>query len=140
MEIRKPTFNVIDFSQKIVPLCKLSKNIPMGKHKNLNDAIGNFCIYQILIDNKIYKVGKTDFDRITKSTDMPTRIHQQIRILHKTYEPILVRHRIMEVLFGVSTLDAKRLEKKVLLMVYEDMKEIPKDNQKSFKLSCSILL
>ena len=105
----------------------------MAKHKNSNNAIGDFCIYQIMIDNKIYKIGKADFDRITASTGIPTRIHHQIRILKKTYDSKLIRHRILEVLFGVSTLDAKRLEKKVLDIVYQEMKEIPRGNQKNFK-------
>ncbi len=106
----------------------------MTKHKNSNDAIGNFCIYQILIDDKVYKIGKADFDRITQSTGIPTRIHQQIRILRKTYKSKLVRHRIMEVLLGVSTFDAIRLEKKLLRSIYEKTKKIPKGNQKSFNL------
>ncbi len=57
----------------------------MKKHKNSNNAVGNFCIYLILFDEKIYKVGKADYDRITLSTGTPTRIHQQVRILSTKY-------------------------------------------------------
>lgn len=102
-------------------------------HKNSNDAVGNFCIYQILIDDRVYKVGKADFDRITVSTGIPTRIHQQIRILSKTYRPKEITHVILEMLLGVSTLDAKRLEKKFLRMTFEEDKEVPVGNKKSFK-------
>ena len=105
----------------------------MAKHKNLNDAVGNFCIYQILFDGKIYKVGKADFDRITQSTGIPTRIHQQMRILRKMYKRKQITHVISELLFGVSTLDAKLMEKKVLRFVYEQTREEPDGNQKSFK-------
>lgn len=84
----------------------------MTKHKNSHDAVGNFCIYQILFDGKVYKVGKADYDRITKSSGISTRIHQQIRILSEKYETKTVTHVILETLFGVSTLDAKRMEKK----------------------------
>jgi len=101
-------------------------------HKNSNDAVGNFCIYKILVEEKVYKIGKADFDRVTKISGIPTRIHQQIRILSTTFEPKLVTHIILEILLGVSTLDAKRLEKKFLRLVYEEEKEIPDGNTNSF--------
>ncbi len=105
----------------------------MTKHKNSNDAIGNFCIYRILMDGKVYKVGKADFDRITLSTGIPTRIHQQIRILSTKYIKKRIEHEILEILIGVSTIDAKRLEKKVLKKFYDTDGEIPDGNKKSFK-------
>lgn len=105
----------------------------MSKHKNKNNAVGNFCIYRILIDNKIYKIGKADFDRITLSTGMPTRIHQQVRILSTKYINKRIEHEILEILFGVSTLDAKRLEKKILKEMYKSDGEVPEGNSKSFK-------
>ncbi len=105
----------------------------MTKHKNSNDAIGNFCIYRILMDEKIYKIGKADFDRITASTGIPTRIHQQIRILEKKYIKRRINHDIVKILFGVSTLDAKVFEKKVLKIIFDNEKRVPEGNSKSFK-------
>ncbi len=105
----------------------------MAKHKNSNNAIGNFCIYQILFEGKVYKVGKADFDRITKFSGIPTRIHQQIRILSEKHETKTVTHVILETLLGVSTLDAKRMEKKLLRLTYKINNEIPEGNKKSFK-------
>ena len=106
----------------------------MKKHKNSNDAVGDFCIYRVLMDRKVYKVGKADFDRITLTTGMPTRIHQQIRILSTKYINKRIEHEILEILFGVSTLDAKRLERKVLNKMYESDRKVPDGNSKSFTL------
>ena len=105
----------------------------MTKHKNSNNAVGNFCIYRILMDRKIYKIGKADYNRITLSTGIPTRIHQQIRILSIKYINKRIEHEILEILFGVSTFDAKRLEKKVLKKMYDIDGEVPDGNKKSFK-------
>ncbi len=105
----------------------------MTKHKNSNDAVGHFCIYQIMLDGKIYKVGKADYDRITLSSGLPTRIHQQIRILDKIFTPERISHKILRILIGVSTLEAKTFEKKVLKMIYLQKGEVPTGNSKSFK-------
>lgn len=54
-------------------------------HKNSNEAIGNYCVYQIIVAGEVYKIGKADLDRITKCSGNPTRIHQQMRILKKIW-------------------------------------------------------
>jgi URI fold toxin 2 len=105
----------------------------MADHKNKNNAIGNFCIYQILIKQRLFKYGKADTDRITKSSGDPTRIHQQKRILSKIYGDGTARHQIISDLLNVSTEDAKNEEKSILQQYYELTGEVPEGNKNSFK-------
>ena len=104
----------------------------MGKHKNSNDAVGNYCIYEIIVGGKVYKIGKADLDRITKSTNDPTRIHQQIVKLRKKYVSKSVFNSILEELFGVTTSEAKEAEKVILELIIFEIGEIPEGNRKSY--------
>ncbi|EEF3029103.1 RHS repeat-associated core domain-containing protein, partial [Salmonella enterica] len=52
---------------------------------NTNGAIGDFGVYKIEINGELYKYGKTDMNRVTKSSGLPTRLHQQVTKLEKTY-------------------------------------------------------
>lgn len=102
-------------------------------HKNNNDAVGNFAIYEIIVNEKRYKIGKADYDRIKKNSGDPTRIHQQLRILRKKYEVDSVFHQIIETMIGVTTKHAKEFEKQLLINYYKIYSEIPIGNIKSFK-------
>lgn len=102
-------------------------------HKNSNEAVGNYGVYQINVYEKIYKIGKAYLDRITISTNTPTRIHQQVRKLIKKHGENNVVYDILYKLFGVKTKAAKELERKLLQLVYQNEGIIPKGNKKSFK-------
>ncbi|GEM_PF-3865389 len=105
----------------------------MEKHKNNNDAVGNYAVYQIMVRDKIYKIGKADIDRITKSSGDPTRIHQQVTELRKKYTRRGVFHIVVETMFGVTTQYAKEVEEAILELVTQQMGYVPEGNQKSYK-------
>lgn len=105
----------------------------MAKHKNSNEAVGNYGIYEILIQDKTYKIGKADLDRITKLSGDPTRLHQQLRILAEKYGMENVEKLMLEELFDVSTAFAKEVEQEYLQTYYENTGEVPEGNKKSFK-------
>lgn len=102
-------------------------------HKNNNDAVGNYGIYEIYVSGKLYKIGKADLDRITKCSGDPTRIHQQLRILRKKHGIDSVVYELVERLFGVTTSVAKEFEREFLKLYYELENEVPDGNKKSFK-------
>lgn len=41
-------------------------------HLNSNDAVGHFGIYEIRVNGGLYKIGKADLSRVTKSSKLPT--------------------------------------------------------------------
>ena len=102
-------------------------------HKNNNDALGYYGIYQIFVNGKSYKIGKADIDRIVKRTNDPVRIHQQVRKLRLKYGRENVYYEIMRWLFGYTTQQAKALEQEILVLVIRQMGEIPEGNLKSYK-------
>jgi len=54
-------------------------------HLNTNNATGNFGVYEIKVDGDLYKLGKADLDRVTQSSGLPTRVHQQVRKLQEVH-------------------------------------------------------
>ena len=105
----------------------------MGKHKNSNDAVGNYGIYIIFIDGITYKIGKADLDRITKSSGNPTRIHQQIRKLSLKYTEKNIFYRYLKRMLNVTTKEAKAFEEYFLNQYYMSNGTAPEGNQKSYK-------
>jgi chorismate mutase len=105
----------------------------MAEHKNKNSAIGNFGIYAISKFRKIFKIGKADMDRITKSSGDPTRIHQQVRKLRELYGIDNIDYKLLTTLLAASTQDAKAEEQKTLREIIKLLGEIPEGNQKSYK-------
>ncbi|OUO70681.1 RHS repeat-associated core domain-containing protein, partial [Bacteroides sp. An269] len=104
-----------------------------GLHLNSNSAISHFGIYEIRIKDKLYKIGKADMMRITKSSDLPTRLHQQIRKLEKIHGKGNVEGFIVEDLGITTTLEAKNAETARLQSYYDKTGKVPEGNQKSFK-------
>ncbi len=103
------------------------------EHKNSNEAVGNYGVYEITIDGVTYKIGKADLDRITLSTNTPTRIHQQIVKLEKINTEKSVFHKILKSLFGAKTKTAKSIEQKILQQLFESNGIVPEGNKNSFK-------
>src|SRR5205807_7243301 len=52
---------------------------------NGNDAVSQFGIYKIWVKDKLRKIGKVDLLRVTESSGLPTRLHQQVRKLKELY-------------------------------------------------------
>ncbi|NUQ22935.1 MAG: hypothetical protein HUU34_03210 [Saprospiraceae bacterium] len=101
-----------------------------ANHKNNNNALGNFVIYIIRIGKKLFKVGRADGDRVTSSTGLPTRLHQQVRKLRKDHSDVegVVVEKGLE-----STKSAKSAEASLLQKIFGKTGKIPDGNKKSFK-------
>ncbi len=105
----------------------------MSIHKNNNNALGNYGIYEIVVNGQTYKIGKADLDRITLSSGDATRLHQQLRKLAEEFGIENIDNEILEKLYQVTTEVAKEIEQNYLQNYYETTGEIPEGNKKSFK-------
>jgi RHS repeat-associated protein len=102
-------------------------------HKNSNQAVSRYGIYEIKVDGQTHKFGKADLDRVTQSTGLPTRIHQQVRKLEEANPGAQVRPRIVNDLGNVTTAQAKKVEKATLQNYYDTYRHVPPGNSRSFK-------
>ncbi|MBO9325753.1 MAG: hypothetical protein J7463_10245 [Roseiflexus sp.] len=100
-------------------------------HKHANHAVSYFGIYKIKGNGETYKFGKADLDRVTQSSGLPTRLHQQVRQLRKTFQDVSAE--IIDDLGYVTTQQAKQAERAALQRYYETTRRIPPGNQKSFR-------
>ncbi|WP_172918561.1 DUF6531 domain-containing protein [Capnocytophaga canis] len=100
---------------------------------NSNNAVGNFGVYEIHIDDKLYKIGKADLGRVTKSSELPTRLHQQVRRLEKAHGKGNVIGIVVEDLGITTTEKAKIAETARLQAHYDETGKVPKGNERSFK-------
>ncbi|KMK52218.1 hypothetical protein RO21_02040, partial [[Actinobacillus] muris] len=104
----------------------------LGLHLNSNKSKGNFGIYEIKINGEVYKYGKADLNRVTKSSGLPTRLHQQVRKLGNLYGKQNVEPRVIEK--GLKTTElAKQMETSKLDSFYRKYGKVPLGNQKSYK-------
>ncbi|OAI16839.1 hypothetical protein BJL95_02405 [Methylomonas sp. LWB] len=106
---------------------------PLGLvNLNTNSATGNFGVYEIQIDDVLYKYGKADLSRVTQSSGLPTRLHQQVVKLGKQNPDSEVVGRVIDK--GMSTTkEAKAVETKKLQEYFDQTGNIPEGNKKSFK-------
>lgn len=100
---------------------------------NSNNAVGNFGVYEIKINGELHKIGKADLGRITKTSGLPTRLHQQVRILEKIHGKGNVIGTVVEDLGTTTTEKAKMAETARLQAHYDKTGEVLKGNEKSFK-------
>lgn len=112
---------------------KLESDITKKVSLYTNIAESNFGIYEITIDGELYKIGKADLERITKSSGLPTRLHQQLRQLRKLYPKSKINGVIIEDLGKVTTKVAKTSETNYLQKYFNQIGNIPLGNVKSFK-------
>lgn len=103
----------------------------MAEHKNKNDSKGNFSIYKIFLNAVLFKFGKADADRVTESSGLPTRLHQQIRKL--TEKGFSVAFEIIVTLFGVTTKEAKNVEDEHIENHKKETAEYPEGNKQHKK-------
>jgi hypothetical protein len=101
---------------------------------NLNEAVGHFGLYEIKINGALYKFGEADLGRITQSSGLPTRLHQQIRKLERYFGKGNVIGKVVEDLGRVTTATAKAAEHARILENFKDTGFILIGNWKSFKL------
>jgi hypothetical protein len=107
---------------------------PKGPNLNTNNAVGRFGLYEIEINGVLHKVGKADLGRITASSGLPTRLHQQIRKLREVFGRDNVVGRVVEDLGKVTTEVAKQAEHARILKAFRESGFIPLGNWKSFFL------
>ncbi|NMX48320.1 hypothetical protein HBO35_00920 [Pseudomonas veronii] len=100
---------------------------------NTNGAAGNFGVYEIRIDGELYKYGKADMNRVTKSSGNPTRLHQQVEKLERLNPGKTIKGTVLE--SGISTTQAaKTIETAKLDAHYKKTGGlIPEGNKKSYK-------
>jgi hypothetical protein len=79
-------------------------------HLNKNQAFGNFGVYDLNVNGALYKVGKVDLDRVTQSSGLPTRVHQQVRELRKVFGEVNVQPGQITPLGRTTTASAKLAE------------------------------
>ncbi len=102
-------------------------------HLNSNAARSRFGIYEIKIDEKLYKVGKADLNRVTKVSGWPTRLHQQVRKLREVFGFGAVDGKVVQDLGVTTTAEAKAAEAARIRAVYEEGGAVPPGNEKSFR-------
>lgn len=98
-----------------------------------NWAAIRFVIYIITVFEEIFKFGKADADRVTQSSGLPTRLHQQLRKLKEIYGEQAIDFETIADLLGITTAEAKELEKANLQDFFDANEYVPKGNQKSVK-------
>jgi Pretoxin HINT domain len=103
---------------------------------NSNNAKANFGLYQITINwggtSFLHKIGKADLGRITQSSELPTRLHQQVRKLEKVFGKGNVIGKNVDDLGVVTTLEAKAAETARLQRWFDAMGFVPRGNTGSF--------
>ncbi len=105
-------------------------------HLNTNGAAGDFGVYKIEINGELYKYGKTDMNRVTKSSGLPTRLHQQVTKLEKTYGKGNGKGNVKGIVLESgheTTASAKAVETAKLDAHYEKTGQVPEGSQKSYK-------
>ncbi|MEY0882618.1 RHS repeat-associated core domain-containing protein, partial [Providencia stuartii] len=95
-------------------------------------ATGNFGVYKIEIDGQLYKYGKADLNRVTQSTNLPTRLHQQVRKLQDLYPDKTITGTVIEEGYKTTTA-AKAAETAKLDEYYKKTNQVPEGNKKSYK-------
>jgi len=103
----------------------------MPNHKNKNGVKGNFSIYKIFLNAILFKFGKADSDRITESSGLPTRLHQQIRKL--VAQGFSVAFEIVTSLFSVTTREAKDVEDEYVENYKKETGKYPAGNKQHQK-------
>ena len=112
-------------------------NLDLGAAKktnlNSNDATSNFGLYEIETPAGLEKVGKADLTRVTQSSGLPTRLHQQVRKLEKTHGQGNVKGTVVEDLGKTTTGAAKAAENARIKRIVDETGQVPPGNQKSYR-------
>ena len=102
-----------------------------GKNLNSNDAVSEFGLYEISVNGVRQKVGKADMLRVTQSSGLPTRLHQQVRRLSDEYGSRNVSYTLTQ-LGSTTTRQAKIAETARLQKIFDLTGIVPEGNLKSF--------
>ena len=102
-------------------------------HLNVNNARSTFGIYDIEVNGTLHKVGKADLSRITQSSGLPTRLHQQLRKLREIHGRENVTGSVVQKLGSTTTRKAKAAETARLQAIFDQTGIVPPGNIKSFR-------
>jgi hypothetical protein len=105
---------------------------PIRVNLNANDAVSRFGVYVIKVNGFVHKFGKADLNRVTKSSGLPTRLHQQVRKLSKIFGKGNVSARVVDDLGDTTTQAAKSAEHARILEEFRKTGFVPLGNWKSF--------
>ena len=100
---------------------------------NGNSATSNFGIYELDVKGELNKIGKADLNRVTQSSGLPTRLHQQVRKLEEEHGKGNVVGQVVENLGRTTTARAKAAETARSRARYRETGTVPPGNRKSFK-------
>ena len=106
---------------------------PKKPNLNSNDATSNFGLYEIETPAGLEKVGKADLSRVTQSSGLPTRLHQQVRKLEKVHGQGNVKGTVVEDLGETTTAAAKAAENARIKTIVGETGQVPPGNQKSYR-------
>ncbi len=106
---------------------------PKRVHLNNNAAKAIFGVYEIKVKDFIYKFGKAHLGRVTRSSGLPTRLHQQVRQLRKVFGKENVSGRVVDNLGETTTQMAKKVEHARILEEFRKSGFVPLGNWKSLK-------
>lgn len=106
---------------------------PKQPNLNNNAATSRFGVYEIEVADDLHKIGKADLNRVTQSSGLPTRLHQQVRKLEQSAGKGNVVGTVVEDLGETTSAQAKAAETARLQAYYEKTGKIPPGNQRSFK-------
>ena len=112
----------------------ISSVAKVGQNLNANSAVSKFGIYEILKDGQLYKYGKADLTRITQSTGLPTRLHQQLRVLGNKFPNSNFTGEVIDDLGKVTTGAAKNIENNYIGNFLNNTGSVPLGNVKSFNV------
>ena len=100
---------------------------------NTNGATSKFGVYEIEVNGSLYKIGKADCNRITQSSQLPTRLHQQLEKLRRVHGEEKVGGQVVENLGEITTAEAKAAETARIKAYFEQTGTVPPGNQRSFR-------
>ncbi len=106
---------------------------PKKPNLNNNTSTSKFGVYEIEVGGDLHKIGKADLNRVTQSSGLPTRLHQQVRKLEQAAGKGNVVGEVVEDLGETTSAQAKAAETARLRAYYEKTGKVPPGNQRSFK-------
>ena len=86
-----------------------------------------------IMNEWLEKVGKADLNRVTQSSGLPTRLHQQVRKLEKVHGEGNVKGTVVDDLGETITAAAKAAENTRIKKIVKETGQVPPGNQKSYR-------
>ncbi|MFD2404791.1 RHS repeat-associated core domain-containing protein [Azorhizophilus paspali] len=98
---------------------------PKKPNLNNNTSTSRFGVYEVEVGGDLHKIGKADLNRVTQSSGLPTRLHQQVRKLEQAVGKGNVVGEVVEDLGETTSAQAKAAETARLRAYYEKTGKVP---------------